>query len=128
MTRLQHTFAVAISLATLVFIVELVRRRKLREEYAWLWIVTSAGMLVLSSWYELIEWLSQLTGAVTVTTTLFLFALLFLLALSVHFSTVLSRLSQQVRRLTQELAIREADRDRAAATASADEEKPGAAA
>jgi len=128
MTGLQQTFAVAISLANLVFIVELVRRRKLREAYAWLWITTSVGMLVLSSWYGLIEWLSQLTGAVTVTTTLFLFALLFLLALSVHFSTVLSRLSQQVRRLTQELAMHEADRDRGESARGPDEEKPGAAA
>jgi hypothetical protein len=110
MTRLQQIFAILTSLANLVFIVELVRRRKLREEYSWLWIVTSVGMFVLSSWYGLIEWLSHLTGAVTVTTTLFIFALLFLLALSVHFSTELSRLSQQVRRLTQELAMLEAER------------------
>jgi hypothetical protein len=67
-------------------------------------------MLLLASWYGLIEWLSRLIGAVTPTTTLFLFALMFLLMLNVHFSTVISRLTQQVRRLTQELAIREAER------------------
>ena len=40
--------------------------------------------------------------------------LLFLLLISVHFSTVISRLTQQVRRLTQELAILAAERDAAA--------------
>jgi hypothetical protein len=113
MTPTQRTFAILTSVATLVGILELVRRRKLKEEYSWLWILTTAGMLVLSSWYGLVEWLSQLIGAVTPTTTLFLFGLLFLLLMSVHFSTMISRLTQQVRALTQEMAILSAERDRA---------------
>ena len=115
MTPTQRVFAIVTSVATLVFIVELVRRRKLKEEYSWLWIVTGVGMVVLSAWYGLIERVTHLIGAVTVTTTLFLFGLLFLLVISVHFSTVISRLTQQVRRLTQELAILSAERDQAGA-------------
>ena len=111
MTPNQHIFAIFASLATLLFILELVRRRLLKEEYSWLWILTSLTMIVLVSWYGLIEQISGLIGAVLPTTTLFIFALLFLLLLSVHFSTVISRLSQQVRRLTQELAILSAERD-----------------
>ncbi|HVI95734.1 MAG TPA: DUF2304 domain-containing protein [Anaeromyxobacter sp.] len=111
MTPTQRTFAIFTSVATLLLVLELVRRRRLKEEYSWLWIVTSAGMLLLSGWYGLIEWVSRAIGAVTVTTTLFLFGLLFLLAISVHYSIVLSRLTQQVRRLTQELAIVSADRE-----------------
>ena len=117
MTPPQKVFAVAASIAVFAVIAELIRRRKLREEYAFLWIVTSLGMIVLSSWYALIERITALIGAVTVTTTLFLFALLFLLLISVHFSTVISRLTVQVRRLTQELAILQAARDPAAARA-----------
>jgi hypothetical protein len=110
MTGTQQVFAIAAAVVTLMVIMELVRRRRLREEYSWLWILTTLAMLLLASWYGLIEWLSRLIGAVTPTTTLFLFALMFLLMLNVHFSTVISRLTQQVRRLTQELAIREAER------------------
>jgi ABC-type polysaccharide/polyol phosphate export permease len=109
-TPTQRVFAVAASLVTFAVIIELIRRRKLREEYAFLWVVTGAVMIVLSSWYGLIEGITRLIGAVTVTTTLFLFALLFLLLISVHFTTVLSRLTVQVRRLTQELAILQASR------------------
>jgi hypothetical protein len=109
-TPTQRVFAVAASLGTFAVIIELVRRRKLREEYAFLWVVTSAGMIVLSAWYGLIERITRLIGAVTVTTTLFVFALLFLLLISVHFTTVLSRLTVQVRRLAQELAILQASR------------------
>jgi hypothetical protein len=116
MTQNQHIFAIIASLATLLFILELVRRRRLKEEYSWLWILTSMTMIVLVSWYGLIENISRLIGAVLPTTTLFIFALLFLLLISVHFSTVISRLSQQVRRLTQELAILSAERDAPPAT------------
>jgi hypothetical protein len=115
MTPTQRIFAVLASVATLAFIVELVRRRKLKEEYSWLWITTGVGMVVLSTWYGLIERITRLIGAVTVTTTLFLFALLFLLVISVHFSTVISKLTQQVRRLTQEIAILSAERDQVGA-------------
>ncbi len=111
MTPTQRTFAILTSVATLLFILELVRRRRLKEEYSWLWILTTAGMIALSAWYGLIEWLTRRIGAVTATTTLFLFGLLFLLLISVHFSTVISRLSQQIRRLTQEMAILSAERD-----------------
>jgi hypothetical protein len=110
MTTTQRVFAVLTSVATLGVILELVRRRKLKEEYSWLWIATACGMLLLSGWYGLIEWITHLIGAVTVTTTLFLSGLIFLLLISVHFSTVISRLTQQVRRLTQELAILAAER------------------
>jgi hypothetical protein len=111
MTPTQRVFALVASFGTFLFILELVRRRKLKEEYSWLWILTSGSMILLVSFYRLIEKISGLIGAVLPTTTLFLFALLFLLLISVHFSTVISRLSQQVRRLTQELAILSAERD-----------------
>lgn len=109
MTSSQQTFAVIASVLTLGIIVELVRRRRLREEYAWLWLLTGVLMVLLSSWYGLIEGITHLIGAVTPTTTLFVFGLLFLLVVSVHFSVVISRLSQQVRRLVQELALLEAE-------------------
>ena len=111
MTPTQRVFVVLVAVSTFLVVVELVRRRRLREEYSFLWLATTFCMMVLSFWYGLIEWLTHLIGAVTVTTTLFLFGLLFLLVISVHFSTVISRLTQQVRRLTQELALLSAERD-----------------
>jgi hypothetical protein len=118
MTTTQHVFAILMSSLTLLAILELVRRRKLREEYSWLWIVTGVGMVALSTWFRLIEELTRLTGAISPVTTLFIFGLMFLLLISVHFSTVLSRVTQQVRRLTQEMAILSAERDEAIARAA----------
>lgn len=121
MTSSQRIFAIVVSVATLLAILELVRRRKLKEEYSWLWILTALGMVALSTWFGLIEWLTHFTGATTPNTTLFLFGLLFLLLISVHYSTVLSRVTEQVRRLTQEVAILSAERDEARALAAAPE-------
>jgi tellurite resistance protein TehA-like permease len=110
MTPTQRVFAIVTSIGTFLVVMELIRRRRLREEYAFLWVLTTVGMMVLATWYGLIERITQLIGAVAVTTTLFIFALMFLLLISVHFTTVLSRLTVQVRRLTQELAILQASR------------------
>jgi Mg2+/citrate symporter len=112
MTPTQRVFAIITSVTTFLVVMELIRRRRLREEYALLWVVTTVGMMLLATWYGLIEWISQAIGAVAVTTTLFLFALIFLLLISVHFTTVISSLTVQVRRLAQELAILQADRMR----------------
>jgi len=110
MTPTQRVFAIITSIGTFLVVMELIRRRRLREEYALLWVLTTVGMMVLATWYGLIERITQLIGAVAVTTTLFIFALMFLLLISVHFTTVISRLTVQVRRLTQELAILQASR------------------
>ncbi|MCA9889825.1 MAG: DUF2304 domain-containing protein, partial [Anaerolineae bacterium] len=45
---------VALSVATLLVVLELVRRRKLREEYSLLWLFTAAVMLVVSVWRDLL--------------------------------------------------------------------------
>jgi len=109
MTPTQRVFAIITSIVTFLVVMELIRRRRLREEYAFLWVLTTVGMMVLATWYGLIERITRLIGAVAVTTTLFIFALMFLLLISVHFTTVISRLTVQIRRLTQELAILRAE-------------------
>ncbi len=111
MTPTQKTFAVVTSATVLLVMIELVRRRRLREEYALLWLATGTAMVALCVGYPLLEWITRAIGAVLPTTTLFLFGLLFLLAISVHFSVVLSRLTLQVRRMAQEMAILAAERD-----------------
>jgi hypothetical protein len=125
MTPTQRVFAIVTSIGTFLVVMELIRRRRLREEYALLWVLTTVGMMVLATWYGLIERITQLIGAIAVTTTLFLFALIFLLLISVHFTTVISRLTVQVRRLTQELAILQASRDRPGDAGAGTPPRPG---
>jgi hypothetical protein len=86
-------------------LLELVRRRRLREEYAWLWLLTGAAMIVLLSWQRLLVFVTAIIGAVSPLTTLLIFSLLFLLAIVVHYSVIISRLTTQMKNLAQEVAL-----------------------
>jgi hypothetical protein len=105
LTLHQTVFALITSLLTFLFILELVRRRRLREEYSWLWLLTAGVMIVLVVWFRLLMIVTRLIGAVTPLNTLLLFAVLFLLAIAVHYSVIVSRLTTQVKNLAQELAL-----------------------
>lgn len=107
MTPHQTRFALVTSVAVFLLIMELVRRRRLREEYAWLWLVTGGLMIVLIVWYRLLLAVTWLIGAVSPVTTLLLFSSLFLLAIAIHYSMSISTLTTQVKNLAQELALLE---------------------
>ena len=72
-------------------IVELVRRRRLKEEYSLLWILTALTLLVLSIWYGLLLKITDAIGAVLPSSTLFFFGTVFLLLMVLHFSVRVSR-------------------------------------
>lgn len=114
LSRHQAVVALVISVAVFALVLELVRRRRLREEYSWLWLLTGVSMIVLVAWPRALLALTRLIGAVTPVTTLFLFSLLFLLAIAVHYSVIMSRLTTQVKNLSQELALLESRLERQA--------------
>ncbi|MBN2374677.1 DUF2304 domain-containing protein [bacterium] len=101
----QKVAMLIICVAIFVFILELVRRRKLREEYSWLWLLTSLSLFFLVLKYDWLVSITKLIGAVLPTTTLFIGALIFLMALCVQFSVRISRLTDLVKNLVQENAL-----------------------
>jgi len=107
----QKIFALIAAIALCIFIVEMVRRKKLREEYSWLWLLTGFGIIVLAVWYDLLVFITEMIGAALPTTTLFVFALLFLLLIALHYSVKISSLTDQVRKLAQKISILEAEKE-----------------
>jgi hypothetical protein len=99
--------AVVVGIGMLLLIIELVRRRKLREEYSWLWLMTGSGILLLALWFDLLKWITHLVGAITPSSTIFLFAFLFLIFISLHFSVVISKLTDRNKELAQRYALLE---------------------
>ena len=97
--------AITLSVLLLIVIVELVRKRRLREEYSWLWILTGTVIFVLATWQSLVVKLTELIGAKIIASTLFFSGLMFLMIISLHFSTKVSQLSEQVKELAQQTAI-----------------------
>ena len=101
----QKVLAISLSVGLLIVIFELVRRRKLREEYSWLWILTGAVIFILAMWYDLLLFMTHLVGAVLPASTLFFFGIFFLVLINLYFSVKVSALTSQIKKLTQELAI-----------------------
>jgi hypothetical protein len=100
--RLQLVAVVATGLL-FVFIFELVRRRRLLERYALLWLFSAAILLALAAWKDALGQLSSAVGIVYAPSAFFAVAFGFSLMLLLHFSLVVSRLADQNKVLAQKL-------------------------
>jgi hypothetical protein len=87
------------------FIFELVRRRRLREKYAVLWIVVGVGVLALGLFPQVINSVSHLFGVANGVSLVLFCAVLFLLAVCLHLSWEVSRLEDETRVLAEEMAL-----------------------
>lgn len=100
------------SISILLAILELVRRRKLKEEYSVLWVGTALIVFVLSVWYGALDALRSVLGADVPSSALFFCGLVFAILLLLHFSVRISHLERQLTALIQEvglLSVREPD-------------------
>src|SRR3954451_23943704 len=109
MTPLAVSIAGTIaSLALLLIVLELIRSRRLRERYGLLWLLTGLALVVLSAWRD---GLNTIAGWVGVRSyppaVLFAVGILFIIAVLLHYSTVISRLADQNVILAQRLALLE---------------------
>ena len=101
----QKIFALLICCIVFVVTINLVRKRRLREEYSVLWLMTSLLMFVLVLRYDWLVTLTNFIGAGLPTTTLFIGSLVFLMLIAVQFSIKISRLTDQVKNLAQDNAL-----------------------
>jgi hypothetical protein len=112
---------VAGGLFFLVF--ELVRRKRLMERYALLWLGSTVVLLGLAVWKNLLITVSSAVGIYYAPSALFAVALAFILMLLLHFSLVISRLADQNKVLAQKLSLLQ-QRVEQLETAQADAEAP----
>jgi hypothetical protein len=97
--------AIAVSGSIFVVVIELIRRNRLKERYSLIWLVASAVLLIFSVWRGLLHFIARSIGIYYPPSFLFLLAIFFLLALLLHFSVILSSLSEKNKRLAQEVAM-----------------------
>jgi hypothetical protein len=109
LTPLRVSIAAAIaSLLLLLVVFELIRSRRLRERYALLWLLTGVVLLVLSIWRGGLNTIAGWFGISGYPPAiLFAVGILFILLVLLHYSTVISRLSDQSTILAQRLALLE---------------------
>jgi Uncharacterized conserved protein (DUF2304) len=109
MTPLPISIAAAVaSFLLLVIVFELIRSRRLRERYSLLWLLTGmvlfalslwrGGLNTIAGWFGVTSYPPAILGAV---------GALFILVVLLHYSTVISRLSDQNTILAQRLALLE---------------------
>ena len=116
MTPLKVTIAATVaSIILLLVVFELIRSRRLRERYALLWLLTGVVLLVLSAWRGGLNTITRWAGVETYPPAiLFAVASLFILAVLLHYSTVISKLSDQNSILAQRVALLESKLDETA--------------
>ena len=101
--------ATVASLLLILVVLELIRGRRLKERYALLWLATGIVLLVLSAWRGGLNTIAGWFGIGTYPPAiLFAAATLFVILVLLHYSTVISRLSDQNVVLAQRLALLEA--------------------
>lgn len=108
-------FGLAASVAALLFILELVRQRRLREEYSLLWLATAIVLMVLSVSRPLLDVLASAMGIFYPPSALFVVAMIFVLFILLHFSTVITRLAQENKDIAQQVALLRYELERATA-------------
>jgi hypothetical protein len=104
--RLKAASIIACAVLFLI-VLDLVRRRKLLERYALLWLGSALVLLGLASWTSLLGRLSSAIGIETPSNALFLAAFGFVLILLLHFSIAVSKLTDQSKVLAQRVALLE---------------------
>jgi hypothetical protein len=102
------------SVALLLFIIDLVRRRRLKEEYSVLWVTTALVLLALALSGGLLQRLTHAIGAISQASTLFFFGIIFVVFLLLHFSVRVSKLERRLTATIQEVAL-QGERNRVAA-------------
>lgn len=91
--------------AILFFVFEMLRRQKLREKYAVLWIIIGLGTLLLAAFPGLLELASTLIGIQVPANLLFIMTLILLVGVCLHLSQEQSQAEDEVRVLAEEVAI-----------------------
>ncbi len=91
----------------LLTVLEMVRRRRLMERYALLWLLSAVVLLALAIWSDALAKISHALGVIYPPNALFFIAIGFILLLLLHFSAAVSRLSDQSETLAQRQALLE---------------------
>ena len=97
--------AIAGSVLMVFLIFELIRKKRLLEQYSLLWLGSAVVLFILSIWRDLLEKIAALMGVYYAPSALFIIALFCGIVLFLHFSIIISKLTKQNIILAQELAL-----------------------
>lgn len=101
----MHRVALLVMSVTLLLLVlELVRRERLKEKYALLWLGTSVIGVIVGIFPRIIEWTTNALNFQLIT-TLYVVSFIYVLGIILAFSVIITRLVERNRTLAQEIAL-----------------------
>jgi len=106
-TSIQTTqyIAIAVSISLFLYILFLLRNKKIKEEYSLLWLFSSIVFIIFSIWRDGLELFAKMMGIAYPPAALFLILLLAIFLILIEFSINISKLSEKNKILAQELAL-----------------------
>lgn len=106
-----NIIALISAIALLIIVLELVRQRRLREEYSWFWLVAAVSYLLVALWPNLSKWLAGFIGTNNTPLALNYLGLQFLILILIQYSVRLSKLTNQMKDLAQQIAILDSEQN-----------------
>lgn len=107
-----HLLIIIGTIGLIIFTVELIRREKLKEEYALLWLVLWTIFLIISVNPRIVNAIGSILGVKVASNALFTLGFLFVIAILLSLSIIISDLSKKNRILTQHLSILEMEKEK----------------
>ncbi len=104
---LIQALGITISMILLAYIIYLIRKKKLKEEYAILWIVIIIVFLIFAIFRGLIDFISNLLGIYYQPASLFIILIIGLFLLTLHFTIVISDLKTKINTMVTTLTLLE---------------------
>ena len=108
----QHLKFIITAIALMIFVLDQVRRRRLREEYSWLWLGAATIYLLIAILPAMSRWVAKVLDTENIALAFTFIGLLFIALILIQYSVHLSELTTQVKDLAQEIALLEQEKDK----------------
>lgn len=102
--RIQY-IAIVGSVLLIIFILFLIKQKRLKEEYSLLWLFFGILFLAISLWKNALDWISEMVGITYPPAALFLILLMAVFIIMIEFSVIISRHSQWIRKMGQDIGL-----------------------
>ncbi len=109
MNAISRVFSISLSIGLLMLIFELVRRKRLKEKYALLWIVIGLAIMLFALCERLLIGITHIFGIQFPINAMLFLGIFSLLVINLHFSIAISKLGEQNRKMGQRLALMDAE-------------------
>lgn len=107
MNTTNRILAVCLSLGLIILILVMIKNKKLKEKYAILWLFSGTVIFILAVFDKVLEWVTILLGITLSINTVFFFGIFFMILINLHFSLVISNLTEQNKIIAQKLSLLE---------------------